>query len=100
MISPEKIIEKYSMALKSSDIQWDHGQNRQMADEERVLSDFLSFQNFDCLIRPCSHFSVIGGKLGRYELELGPTHYYLNANKEPIFDQIELFFRPSLTREE
>lgn len=99
-LSPEKIIEKYSRALSATDIQWDYGQNRSLTDDERVLSDFLSFQHFDCLIRPCSHFSIIGGKLGRYELEIGPTHYYLNENKEPVFDQIELFFRPSLTREE
>lgn len=99
-LAPEKLIEKYSKALSSIDVLWDYEKNSTLTADQRLLSDFLSLQNFDCLVRPCSHFSVIGGKLGRYLLEIGPTHYYLNENREPVYDQIELFFRPSLTREE
>lgn len=99
-LNPESIIEKYNQALGSSDIHWDYRRDSTPSSDQRVLADLLSFQNFDCLIRPCSHFSVIGGKLGRYQLEIGPTHFYTNDQNEPVIDQIELFFRPALTREE
>lgn len=99
-LQPEKIIEKYQASLPHVDIIWDYSRDRSRTKDQLILEDLLSFQNFDCLIRPCSHFSVIGGKLGRYELEIGPTHYYLNDQNEPVCDQIELFFRPALTREE
>ena len=40
-----------------------------------VLDDFFSLPLFNVLIRPCSNFSYVAGRLGDYLLEISPKEY-------------------------
>ncbi|HXW85962.1 MAG TPA: hypothetical protein VEK38_01325 [Candidatus Bathyarchaeia archaeon] len=54
-----------------------------------VLDDFFAMMDFDCLIRPASHFSLLVEHLGRHELILKPAYTY-HAGKQGHIDNIIL----------
>ena len=45
------------------------------SDTDFVLEDFFSLPNFNVLIRPCSNFSFVAGKLGNFLLEIAPRSF-------------------------
>lgn len=74
----------------NTEIDWE--KNSELSANVRVLSDFQSFKNFDCLIRSNSHFSFIAGKLGQYKLEIWPVHEHLEGKKNHVIDQSAIKF--------
>jgi hypothetical protein len=46
-----------------------------------VLEDMFSMMNFDCLIRPISHYSITASHLGDFKIELFPKHGYWYGDK-------------------
>ena len=50
------------------------------SDTSYVLDDFFSIPLFNVLIRPCSNFSYVAGRLGNYLLEITPTAYSVDEN--------------------
>lgn len=50
------------------------------SDTDFVLDDFFSLPHFNILVRPCSNFSFIAGKLGNYLLEIAPKAYSKKNN--------------------
>lgn len=45
-----------------------------------ILEDLFSMMQFDCLIRPVSHFSIIASHLGDFKLEIFPKNGYWNKS--------------------
>lgn len=91
-IEPSVVATALQAAWGDSNSQMDWGKNEELPPDERVISDFHSFKNFDCLIRPDSHFSFIAGKLGQFKLEIYPTKVRSEGKKKYVIDQLEIRF--------
>ncbi len=62
--------------------------------DANVLEDLFSMMNFDCLIRPMSHYSITASHLGNFKIEFFPTHGYWNDNKF-VIDKVRLIEKGS-----
>lgn len=56
--------------------------------DQNVLEDLFSLMNFDCLIRPTSHFSITASHLGNFKIELFPKkgRWINDKTKFEIYD--------------
>ena len=57
--------------------------------DANVLEDMFSMMNFDCLIRPISHYSMTASHLNNFKIEMFPRHGYFENNKF-IIDQVDI----------
>ena len=57
--------------------------------DANVLEDLFSMLNFDCLIRPMSHFSMTASHLTDFKIEFFPTHGYWENNRF-VVDQVKM----------
>lgn len=57
--------------------------------DANVLEDMFSMMEFDCLIRPMSHYSMTASHLGNFKIEFYPTHSYWHQSKL-VMDQIKI----------
>ncbi len=92
-LHPELLAKNFEEHLEKGRIVFDWGRNSDLPPGERVLSDFYSFQNFDCLIRPGSHFSFVGGLLGHFSLEISPSFCHEKKDGTYEYDQVQILFR-------
>lgn len=97
-LDPAGLARHYAEKLNEPRAVFDFRKTNHLSADEKMLSDFYSFKNFDCLLRPISHFSFIAGKLGRFSLEISPYHYYMNNEGECVYDQTELYFSGGITK--
>lgn len=91
-VEPSIVATALQSAWGDSNSQLDWGKNEELTADERIISDFHSFKNFDCLIRPDSHFSFIAGKLGQFTLEIFPSRARSEGKKMYVIDQLEIRF--------
>lgn len=60
-----------------------------------VLEDLFSMINFDCLVRPMSHYSMTASHLGDFKFDFVPKHGYWENNKF-IVDQVDIIKKGTL----
>ncbi len=83
---PHKLAKKFSVALNNENIIFDY-QKGENAHNLNVLEDFFSMMQFECLIRPGSHFSRFVERLGDAKLVIYP-YSYKKEGKESVIDVI------------
>lgn len=78
--NPEKIVETLSKAFKNkNNITFDCNK-KENGYNKNVLDDFFTMMQFDCLIRPGSHFSRFVERLGDATLVIYPDSYDKKKN--------------------
>src|SRR5579872_6078872 len=91
--NPNKLAKKFSEALSNDNILFDY-QKEENGPQLNVLEDFFSMMQFDCLIRPGSHFSRFVERLGNAQLSIYP-YSYATHGKETVIDVIGVKTRVS-----
>ncbi len=90
--NPQEVCKKFSQQFSKEAILFDcnRGESRQ---DLNVLEDFFALGNFDCLIRPDSHYSILASLLFPYEIAISPTHFQKQANGAVIVDHFLIEYR-------
>lgn len=65
---------------------------RESSRENAVLEDFFALEQFECLIRPESHFSMAAEYLFSYRIILSPVRFHWINEHAIAVDQIQLEF--------
>src|SRR5690606_8563904 len=81
--NPKLLAEKFSNALNNHNITFDYQQEKN-GHNINVLEDFFSMMQFDCLIRPGSHFSRFVERLGNAQLVIYPDSYTKSGNQPAV----------------
>lgn len=55
-----------------------------------LIDDLFAMTQFDCLVRPESHFSLLAAKLTDYQLEISPTSYHRNHLGQVSISQVHV----------
>jgi hypothetical protein len=84
---PAVLAEKFSNALSNENIIIDY-QKAENGHNMNVLEDFFSMMQFDCLIRPGSHFSRFVERLGQAQLSIYPYSVAKEGNSPAVIDVI------------
>lgn len=84
---PAVLAEKFSNALNDENIIIDY-QKAENGHNMNVLEDFFSMMQFDCLIRPGSHFSRFVERLGNASLSIYPYSVAKEGNNPAVIDVI------------
>jgi len=87
-LDPKRILSKYKKLVDKPNITF-NCRKKGNRPNRNVLEDFFSMQQFDCIIRPNSNFSVIASKMGYNWLTIFPVDYKWDENKL-IMTQIEM----------
>lgn len=59
--------------------------------DANVLEDLFSMMQFDCIIRPLSHYSSIAAHLGDFKIDISPKHAYWNKQQQKlIVDEVHI----------
>ena len=59
--------------------------------DANVLEDFFSMMQFDCIIRPVSHYSGIAAHLAHFKIDISPKHVYWNReNNKLVVDEVHI----------
>jgi hypothetical protein len=58
-----------------------------------ILEDFFALTQFDCLIRPDSHFSIAASKIADYKVIISPAHSIITKKRKVIIDQVDFKVR-------
>lgn len=82
-LNPGAIAEDIAAALLNYDVVIDY-RPENTSDTSYVLDDFFSMPLFDILIRPCSNFSYVAGRLGDFLLEISPAEYRVDLGSVKI----------------
>jgi hypothetical protein len=85
--NPTKLVKKFQLILNNPRIMFgcrEEGNSH----KANVLEDFFSMMDFDCLVRPGSHFTRFVERLGKNKLVIYPKSFkYTNQGKK-IIDSI------------
>jgi hypothetical protein len=92
--NPKKLARKLSVALNNENIIFDYRKDDNRHDLN-VLEDFFSMMQFDCLIRPGSHFSRFVERLGNAHLAIYPYSVKQKEGEKPVIDTIGIKTRSS-----
>lgn len=84
---PAVLAEKFNNALHNDTIIIDY-QKAENGHNMNVLEDFFSMMQFDCLIRPGSHFSRFVERLGNATLSIYPYSVVKEDNQPAVIDVI------------
>jgi|SRR5581483_977888 len=84
---PKKLMKKFSEALNDENIVFDCQQGEN-GHKLNVLEDFFSMMEFNCLIRPGSHFSRFVERLGEAQVIIYPESVQQKAGEAPIINVI------------
>lgn len=90
---PELLAQKFKTILDNPRISFDyraHGNSH----HSNVLEDFFSMMDFDCLIRPGSHFSRFVQRLGNNKVVIYPESVKTLESGKKIIDVITIKTRP------
>lgn len=82
-LNPHIIADEISRAMVGYNVVIDYRPTN-TSDTAFVLEDFFSIPLFDVLIRPCSNFSYVAGKLGDFLLEISPAKYCVIGDEVQI----------------
>ena len=88
---PESIRKQFKAAFPQSNIEF-HCRQSGNRHDANVLEDMFSMTNFDCLIRPMSHFSITASHLKDFKIEFYPTGGHWGESGF-IVDKVELIER-------
>ena len=69
---PQKLIKKFKKQLNNPRITFGYREENNDHDMN-VLEDFFSMMEFDCLVRPQSHFSLFAQRLGKSTIAIFPA---------------------------
>lgn len=87
---PVSIVKLFEAKTASKLIQFDCRKNGNSHDAN-VLEDLFSMMQFDCLIRPISHYSSIASHLGEFKIDISPKHAYWDKKaKQLVIDQVHI----------
>ncbi len=95
-IDPAQLVEKFQNILNNPRITFGC-REKDNNHKSNVLEDFFSMMNFDCLIRPGSHFSRFVQRLGKNKLVIYPESYYKTINGTTVIDVINVKTRADET---
>lgn len=84
---PEKLAKKFKLALNNSNVIIDY-HKKDNKHNLNVLEDFFSMMQFDCLVRPGSHFSRFVERLGSAQLVIYPDSVKYLHDKTAVIDVI------------
>jgi len=86
---PYKIAQRFSRALNNENIIFDYNK-AENGYNLGVLEDFFSMMQFNCLVRPGSHFSRFVERLGDAQLVIYPYSVRQRAGESPEIDVIDI----------
>ena len=89
--NPLEIMEYYQQAINDDRISFDC-RRYQNKHDLNVLEDFFALTQFDCLIRPDSHFSFIASLITDYKIVIAPAHA-IEKDGQIVIDQIVQEYR-------
>ena len=72
---PQKIAEYFKRETEKPNIQYGYRQEQNKQNANTILEDFFGLTQFDYLIRPSSHFSVMASIIGHHKIIIHPTDY-------------------------
>lgn len=88
--NPLELKKMFRIRFPSENIQF-HCRAKDNKHDKNVLVDVFSMMNFDCIIRPVSHFSLIASHLGNFKIELCPKSGHWEENKTKfIVDEVNV----------
>jgi hypothetical protein len=85
--NPKVLKKKFKKALNNPRITFGYRENDN-AHNANVLEDFFSMMDFDCLIRPGSHYSRFVQRLGNNKVVIYPESIKKNPQGKPIINVI------------
>ena len=94
---PKQLVNKFQLALHNPRITFDCRREGN-SHKANVLEDFFSMMEFDCLIRPGSHFTRFVERLGNNTLVIYPESV-IEINGKKIIDTIKIKRRKNSTQE-
>jgi len=94
--NPAKLKKKFQKALQNPRITFGCRENDN-SHNSNVLEDFFSMMDFDCLIRPGSHFSRFVQRLGNNKVVIYPESVRKTASGKPIINVINIKTRAEVT---
>lgn len=77
--NPIEVYSTFHNYFAGSNIEFDYRKENNRYDAN-VLEDLFSLTKFDCLIRPCSHYSMIASHIGDFKIELYPKKGFKTNN--------------------
>ena len=83
---PEELVEIFKKSLKNKSISF--GWREQNHHNKNVLEDFFSMMDFDCLIRPGSHYSRFVERLGNNKIVIFPESVKKTSSGKKIITSI------------
>ena len=92
---PEKLACKFKKALNNPRITFDYRKSGN-SHKSNVLEDFFSMMDFDCLIRPGSHFSRFVQRLGNNKVVIYPESVKEIAPGKRVIDTIKIKTRTNV----
>jgi hypothetical protein len=86
---PAELMQKFNNALNNSRITFGYRQEGNSY-SANVLEDFFSMMDFDCLIRPGSHFSRFVQRLGNNKVVIYPESVRKTADGKSVINVINI----------
>lgn len=85
---PEILMEQFKAYFSDANILFECRQEGNRHDAN-VLEDLFSMMNFDCLIRPMSHYSMTASHLVDYKIEFYPIHGHWKERRFTV-DRVQM----------
>lgn len=95
---PALLATKFNKALKNPRITFDYRKENN-SHKTNVLEDFFSMMDFDCLIRPGSHFTRFVQRLGKNKVVIYPDSVKEVAPGKRVIDTIKIKTRENANQE-
>ena len=89
---PEKITQTIKEIVNNPAINFGYRTQTNKQNVDTILEDFFGMTQFDYLIRPSSHFSVMASMIGHHEIIIYPTECKWD-NGNLIITEIETYYR-------
>lgn len=91
--NPAQVYSQLKNKFASSNIEF-HFREANNRHDANVLEDLFSMTKFDCLIRPCSHYSMMASHLGDFKIEIYPKRGF-NKNHKFVVSEVGIIRKGS-----
>lgn len=91
---PDVMAKNFKEALSDIDVTFAYRQAGNTHDQN-VLEDFFAMQQFECLIRPESNYSITASKIGDFKVIIYPESFHIEE-KKAFIDRVHMQIRDSL----
>lgn len=88
--SPATIVEHFEKYFENTEVQFDcrrEGNHH----NANVVQDFVEMGQFDCLIRPNSHYSIVISKIAPFKVVISPSHFAWLDENIGYVDEVEVY---------